>query len=100
MAALMAAGKGYKDPGPIYDCVVFNDGKTWRAAVDTDEDGDFAPLWQCLLYQFSAHSPRLVVVDSDEADPLGFGSIRVVGDQQGLFGDAVEERAREASAVS
>ncbi len=41
LAALIAAGKSFKDPGPIYDCVVFNDGKTWRAAVDTDEDGDF-----------------------------------------------------------
>jgi tripeptidyl-peptidase II len=42
LAQLIAAGKSYSDPGPICDCVVFNDGKTWRAAVDTDEDGDFA----------------------------------------------------------
>jgi tripeptidyl-peptidase-2 len=30
------------DAGPVYDCIVFNDGDKWRAAVDTDEDGDFA----------------------------------------------------------
>ncbi|MCH7725669.1 MAG: S8 family serine peptidase, partial [Planctomycetes bacterium] len=32
--------KQFDDPGPIYDCVVFHDGKVWRAAIDTDEDGD------------------------------------------------------------
>ena len=26
--------------GPIYDCIVWNDGKSWRVIVDTDEDGD------------------------------------------------------------
>lgn len=42
LAQLVAAGRSYQDPGPIFDCVVFHDGKSWRAAVDTDEDGDFA----------------------------------------------------------
>lgn len=42
LAQLQAAGKSYKDPGPVFDCVVFHDGKNWRAAIDTDEDGDLA----------------------------------------------------------
>lgn len=37
---LKALQSGYRDPGPVYDCLVFNDGKVWRAVVDTDEDGD------------------------------------------------------------
>ncbi|MFI4874052.1 MAG: S8 family serine peptidase, partial [Blastopirellula sp. JB062] len=34
------AHASWRDPGPIYDCVVFYDGKRWQAAVDADEDGD------------------------------------------------------------
>jgi tripeptidyl-peptidase-2 len=30
------------DPGPIYDCVVWSDGKQFHVIVDTDEDGDLA----------------------------------------------------------
>ncbi|EAQ77790.1 S8 family serine peptidase [Blastopirellula marina] len=33
------AHDNWDDPGPIYDCVVFYDGKAWRAAIDADEDG-------------------------------------------------------------
>ena len=30
----------FKDPGPLFDCLVFHDGSRWQAVVDTDEDGD------------------------------------------------------------
>ena len=38
---ISSLNNNFNDPGPIYDCVAFYDGKVWRAAVDTDEDGDF-----------------------------------------------------------
>jgi len=41
VAALKKMQGAYRDPGPLFDCVVFHDDKHWQAAVDTDEDGDF-----------------------------------------------------------
>jgi len=37
---LKAMQEAFEDPGPVFDCVVFHDGKVWRAVIDTDEDGD------------------------------------------------------------
>lgn len=39
---LRTAIKQYNDPGPVYDCVTFHDGKSWQAVIDTDSDGDLA----------------------------------------------------------
>ena len=51
---LTAAAKTYDDPGPVFDCVVFHDGEHWRAAIDTDEDGELAD--ESLLTDF--HTER------------------------------------------
>ena len=30
----------FEDPGLLFDCVVFFDGKDWRAVIDVNESGD------------------------------------------------------------
>ncbi|KAJ8930438.1 hypothetical protein NQ314_016765 [Rhamnusium bicolor] len=34
--------KKFNDVGPIYDCILFNDGEKWVCCVDTSENGDLA----------------------------------------------------------
>ena len=40
IAALKEAMTSYEHLGPVYDCIVFFDGRDWRAAIDTAETGD------------------------------------------------------------
>ncbi|KAG5518089.1 hypothetical protein PMAC_003275 [Pneumocystis sp. 'macacae'] len=45
----------YEDPGPIYDCLVWYDGKHWRAVVDTNEDGDLRDKKPMCDYRIEYH---------------------------------------------
>lgn len=36
--------KNYEDPGILLDCVVYFDGKDWRAVIDVNESGDLRGL--------------------------------------------------------
>jgi len=51
--ALQTLEKKYKFITPVYDCVVFHDGKQWLACLDTSEVGDLASCK--LMGEFSAN---------------------------------------------
>lgn len=39
---LELARKHHSDVGPLFDCIVFHNGKEYQAVIDTDRDGDLA----------------------------------------------------------
>ncbi|KAG5438331.1 hypothetical protein PCANB_002819 [Pneumocystis canis] len=45
----------YEDPGPIYDCLVWYDGKYWRSVIDTNEDGDLLDKRPMCDYRIEYH---------------------------------------------
>lgn len=61
---LTTAEKKYADYGPVYDCVLFNDGIKWMACVDTTLAGD---LEKCpLLGEYSITHEYAPLTKSDQ----------------------------------
>jgi len=82
--ALTAATKSYSDPGPVYDCVVFHDGKQWRGAVDTDEDGSFDDEQAMTNFRVAREFTRF-----DDVSLLNFGvNIYEDGDVLSIVADS------------
>lgn len=76
LEVLRKAVKSYDDPGPVYDCVTFHDGDTWRAVVDTDADGDLQDEQLLTDYRLEHQFATF-----DEASRLNF-SVNVYEDGQ------------------
>ncbi|KAJ1719605.1 hypothetical protein LPJ53_005665, partial [Coemansia erecta] len=49
----------YSDCGPLLDCIIFHDGKNWKAAIDTSETGDFTEAPAMGAYKDSGDSALL-----------------------------------------
>lgn len=57
--------KNYEDPGILLDCVVYFDGKDWRAVIDVNESGDLRGKRKLLPKQgiLSAYSIFYCIID-------------------------------------
>lgn len=64
MEMLKSIDKGFVDPGPVYDCILFHDGTKWVCCVDTTEQGDLA---KCpLLGEYSKTHEYAPLTESDQ----------------------------------
>ncbi|CAF4876615.1 unnamed protein product [Rotaria sp. Silwood1] len=52
--ALKEVEKKYNDPGAFLDCIVWNDGDTWIACIDTSEQGELDQC-KCLTNYIDSH---------------------------------------------
>ncbi|KAJ2910262.1 hypothetical protein GGI21_001053, partial [Coemansia aciculifera] len=56
---LASLNEAYADQGPYLDCVVFHDGRQWRAAIDTSETGDLSEAPALGAYKLSGDVGQL-----------------------------------------
>ncbi|GFO43768.1 tripeptidyl-peptidase 2-like [Plakobranchus ocellatus] len=60
---LNSLDKKYPERGAVFDCVVFHDGKTWRACMDTSERGDLASCTVLCPYKINQEYGRISQAD-------------------------------------
>jgi len=64
LAVLKEFYKNFNEPGMILDCVVFNDGKEWKAVIDIDGSGDLRNA--TVLSNFNVNYQYLKFGDDDQ----------------------------------